>query len=120
MAACAIQFDGLFCSAQLGSQNRISHRPQQLYFRRLPFPAQWRWFEWGDLEGNSLMPDLVFGSPKAARHFVIVHRPEEFHLPHRPRSRPRFHRDAIMLTHRDDFFDGAPTAAGQDGIGRMA
>jgi hypothetical protein len=25
-----------------------------------------------------------------------------------------------MLTHRDDFFDGAPTAASKDGIGLMA
>jgi hypothetical protein len=25
-----------------------------------------------------------------------------------------------MLAHRDDFFDGAPTAASKDGIGRMA
>ena len=120
MAARAIQFDGLFCSAQLGSQNRITHRPQQLYFRWLPFPALGRWLEWGDLEGDSLLPDLMFGSPQAACQFVIIHRPEELYFPHRPRSRPCFHRDAIMLTHRDDFFDGAPTAASKDGIWRMA
>jgi hypothetical protein len=41
-------------------------------------------------------------------------------FPSSPTSRPCFQVDAQALPHRRDFFDGAPTASGKDGIGYFA
>ena len=102
------------------SEVRIRHSTEELYFRGLPIAPIGARFERCELKGKPLAADVVLGASQAAGQFMIVHRAEKLDFAHGPASGPRFERDAQLLAHRDDFFDGAAPASREDGIGRFA
>ena len=62
----------------------------------------------------------MFGASKPACQFIVVERSNQADFTGGPAPWPCFHRDAARFAHGDDFLDGAPIAAGENGVGHFA
>src|SRR5436189_5176210 len=67
------------------------------------------------MQTQPLMAHIIVGAAQAAGEFRVIVPAEHFNFARRPAAWPRFHRDAAVFAHGDDFLDSATGSAGEDG-----
>src|SRR5436309_11952115 len=72
------------------------------------------------MQTQPLMAHIIVGAAQATREFRVIVAAQHFSFACRPAAWPRFHRDAAVFAHGDDFLDGATGPAGEDGVWRFA
>ena len=72
------------------------------------------------MQTQPLMAHIVVGAAQAAREFRVIVPAQHLDFARRPAAWPRFHRDAAVFAHGDDFLDGATGAAGEDRVWHFA
>jgi len=72
------------------------------------------------MQTQPLMAHIIVGAAKAAGEFGVIVPAQHFNFACRPTAWPRFHRDAAVFAHGDDFLDGATGPAGEDGVWHFA
>jgi len=72
------------------------------------------------MQTQPLMAHTIVAAAKAAGEFRVIVPAQHFDFARRPASWLRFHRNAAVFAHGDDFLDGATSAAGEDGVWHFA